>query len=154
MPFVTPFLASLVFACAGAMTVSGERDEVAAVSAALARYHDGDARSDCRRWRVVVSRAGASLRIEIHDADGLDVVRRVGGPEVAAAVIDSWIRRDIPSRSGERARRRRPPLALAAPAPVPAPAPAPPLPAPPAAAPEVVRAGAPPPSAPAASGAL
>jgi hypothetical protein len=136
--------------CEAELSLSGDRHEVAALSRALARYHeDGRSPARCGGWSVTVRRTGPSLTIEIVDRDGLDVVRQVGGADVAAAVIDSWLHRDLhatrrsrvgPDKSPsattppQRMQRRESLLALAAaaepPEAVPLPRPAAPLPSP------------------------
>jgi hypothetical protein len=111
---------SAAAACAPTLALAGDRAEVVLLSRALARYQrEASPPAGCGHFQVTVRRTGPGLTVEIANGDGLDVVRQVGGAEVAAAVVDSWLQREF--------RAARPEVvAAAAAAPPPAPAAAPP----------------------------
>ncbi|HET6283777.1 MAG TPA: hypothetical protein VFH73_22680 [Polyangia bacterium] len=92
-------------ACEPAVSVRGDSEEALRISRALNRFQITDHTAPgCGMWLVTASRAGSQLALQIDDGHGLTLVRRVSSADVAAAVIDSWVRRDlatVPSRAAE-----------------------------------------------------
>src|SRR5882672_8410265 len=79
--------------CGRTFAFRGDRRIVVELSRALANYTGRTGMLDrCRPWSVTVWRAGRQLKLEIADGAGVTVVREVGGVQVAAAVVDSWVR--------------------------------------------------------------
>src|SRR5260221_11746591 len=84
--------------CGRTVAFRGDRRIVVELSRALANYTVRTGMLDrCRPWSVTVWRAGRQLKLEIADGAGLTVVREVGGVQVAAAVVDSWVHSAAPT---------------------------------------------------------
>jgi hypothetical protein len=92
--------------CGPALALRGDRRDVAQLWRALGRYDAQPGRpvrcpAGDRRWSVSMWRTGSRFTLEIADGAGLVVVRQVGGVDAAAAVVDSWLHREL--RGGWRA---------------------------------------------------
>lgn len=86
--------AALATVCPPAATVHGADDLAAPVRAALRARGIGEGEGACPVARAHLDRQGARVAIELVDAQGRRVEREVADFELAALVIESWVRSD------------------------------------------------------------
>lgn len=108
--------------CASAAVLEGDAPLVDAVDERLrARGIVTSPAAGCPRARVTIARRGRSIAVTIVDADGRQSERVLGDASATAALIESWVRRDL----NETALAGWLPEAAATEAPVPVDRPAP-----------------------------
>ena len=82
--------------CASAAVLEGDAPLVDAVDERLrARGIVTSPAADCPRARVTIARRGPSIAVTIVDADGRQSERVLGDASATAALIESWVRRDL-----------------------------------------------------------
>lgn len=85
--------------CRATAVVDGDHELVETVTAMLARRGVDTRSSECPASAATVIRRGTSIVVTVRDPDGRRSERTLADPEAAAAVIESWARRDINAAS-------------------------------------------------------
>src|SRR5688572_32388148 len=88
--------------CPAAVALRGDASAVAVGKELRRRGLAIDAREGCGALAVEVRESGEVLRVEIADAAGRRVTRRLAGVRAAATVIESWARSDVADRKSTR----------------------------------------------------